>query len=134
MNYRNRETWLDLPGFEGLYQVSDEGRVRSMERTVMRSNGAPQRIKARQVKTRKGRDGYMRTSLCKQGKVFHFTVHRMVMSAFVGARPDGQHIAHRDGVRHNNRLSNLRYATPVENAADKYVCPHCGVDIREGRG
>lgn len=95
------ERWKPVVGFEGLYEVSDQGRVRSL-RT------------GRILKPQKQTTGYLQVSL---GRRLH-TVHKIVLHAFCGPRPVGCVAAHGDGNKGNNRLANLRYATPIENAAD----------------
>lgn len=112
------EVWRDVVGYEGFYEVSSLGRVRSVYRIVLRSNGSPMTIRERIVRDRASK-GYRVVTLVREGKFSHFTVHKLVMRAFVGARPHGYEVAHWDGCRSNNNLSNLRYATSKENEADK---------------
>lgn len=108
------ETWKPVIGYEGLYEVSDLGRVRSVN--ILK----PERIK-----------GYLRIALRKEscGKQKKFFVHCLVMRAFVGPPPPGKEVNHKFGIRPDNRLTELEYATKQENqihARDilkrKYVC------------
>jgi hypothetical protein len=105
------ETWRQIPGFEGYYQVSDHGNVRSL-RCGMGVRSRPRPVKARPTK-----DGYLRVALhsAERPKAAHTNVSRLVLMAFVGPRPDGHDAAHQDGVRTNNRLSNLRWMTHQAN-------------------
>ena len=101
------ETWKPVIGYEGLYEVSDYGCVRSLQR-----NGY-KRIKYLKLGKEKG---YFRASLCVGGIIYKKFVHRLVYEAFVGPIPDGLEIDHIDGMPSNNELSNLRVATKKENA------------------
>lgn len=112
----NCEEWRSVAGFEGAYEVSDLGRVRSVSRVVMRANGAPQTVRGRVLKTPQGTDGYPCIRLGAQGVTRK--VHVMVAEAFLGPRPEGLQVCHRDGDRLNPRLQNLRYDTPSANMRD----------------
>lgn len=101
------ENWLPIPGFEGRYEVSDQGRVRSL------ASGTP-----RLVSTRIGFGGYRRVTLYLNGRRWHRTVHVLVALAFIGPRPDGMEVRHLDGDQLNNCRSNLTYGTPTENHLD----------------
>lgn len=109
-----REFWLPVPGFEGLYAVSDAGRVKSLARTVERG-GHLLPVKGRVLKPSPTAQGYPLVVLSREGKTTPRTVHSLVMSAFV-PKPTPQHeVDHRDRVRDNNALSNLRWATRSQN-------------------
>lgn len=112
------EVWRDIPGYEGLYQISDMGRVKSMPRLVVRSiTNGNYTVKERFLRPALA-DGYPIVGLSKNGKPRTWRVHFLVMMAFVGPRPDGADVCHEDGDRVNNALSNLRYASRRENMAD----------------
>lgn len=112
--YRELERWRAIPGHEGVYEVSDLGRVRSYHQKNGRLRDKP-RLKALTV----NQVGYLSVTLqVESGRSRAFTVHTLVAAAFLGPRPDGYHVAHGDGDRTNARLDNLRYATPVENFRD----------------
>ncbi len=100
------EEWRDIPGYEGLYQVSDNGDVRPTL-LVARSESVTLHV---------NRTGYVRASLSRRGqKRRALFVHRLVLFAFVGPCPPGQEGAHLNGIRHDNRLFNLKWATKKEN-------------------
>ena len=101
------ETFKDIPGYEGLYQVSDYGAVRSL------NYQGKKRIKY--LKNEKMPNGYERIVLCRNGKPKRFMVHRLVLETFVGKIPDGYEIDHINAVCDDNRLSNLRVVTHKEN-------------------
>ena len=105
------ENWRDVPGFEGRYMVSDQGRVRSL---------VGGRLTGRVLRQSLDRDGYLQVTLTfVSGRQKPFKVHALILAAFVGPRPPGCVTRHRDGVRANNVLGNLCYGTPKENTADR---------------
>jgi hypothetical protein len=97
------EEWRSLADRPG-YEISSHGRLRS-------TRGGTTRIHAMYP----DRGGYMRTSAGSDGAKL---VHILVALAFLGPRPDGMHIRHLDGDQRNNRVDNLAYGTPSENARD----------------
>jgi len=117
------EQWLDVPEWKGFYQVSDCGRVRSVDRWMTYSSGNRRLQKGRILKPSTMRPDHpherMHVTLQSKGYVRYYNVHRLVMLAFVGPRPNGLECCHNDGDRFNNRLSNLRYDTPKANNADQ---------------
>jgi hypothetical protein len=113
------EQWRPVPGYEGFYEVSDLGRVRSLVRTVMRGDGKPMRVPERVLAPGIVKNGYHAVVLCKPGgskKMLRCA--RLVLEAFVGLDPDRPMALHNDGVNTNDRLSNLRWGTPKENTQD----------------
>lgn len=124
-----QEVWLPVVGYEGIYEVSDLGRVKSCARyieSVDRSGSLVKRYWSERFlkpTTDKGRFAYgrLQVKLCGYGKQLTRLVHHLVAEAFIGSRPEGYEVAHCDGDASNNRVSNLRYATPRENTADKYA-------------
>ena len=112
------EIWKDIPGYEGKYQVSNLGRIRSLDRWIVNRLGKRYRHRGRVLKPCPNNLGYMRVDLGKRNSV---RVHVQVMAAFVGPRPDGMVIAHGNGNCSDNRLANLRYTTPQDNEHDKVL-------------
>ena len=110
----NTEIWKDVFGFEGLYQVSNLGKVRSLDMLVNYGIGIGLR-KGRVLKPKKNNGGYLQVVLCKEGKPTCFLVHRLVWEAFNGKIPEGMQINHIDEDKSNNRLENLNLMTPKEN-------------------
>lgn len=99
------EIWKPVVGYEAEYEVSNIGRVR--------------RIKTgRVLKPRITPHGYNRVVLSK-GEAKHALVHRLVLAAFCGPRPDGMESCHGNGDRADNRIENLRWDTRANNHADK---------------
>lgn len=106
-----REVWLPVRGYEGLYEVSNLGRVRSHK------SGSPRILKGGPGTTPMR---YLRVTLRDQANVQSVRyIHTMVLEAFVGPRPTGLLALHRDGSVANCRLSNLRWGTAAENSADR---------------
>jgi hypothetical protein len=112
------ENWKDIPGFEGRYQVSDQGRVRSMPRLqrYLLRNGqeafrkTAERVLAQQVTN----SGYPLVHLYLDNDRSALTVHSLVARAFLPA-PTGETVNHKNGVKTDNRAENLEWATYSEN-------------------
>lgn len=108
------ETWRPIVGFEGLYDVSDQGRVRTYRR---QSRGrfivcaSPQGF----FTLCHDGNGYVTISLKKDGKAFPRRLHRLVLENFIGPCPQGCEACHQDGNKKNNFLSNLRWDTHQNN-------------------
>ena len=119
------ETWAWVVGWTGFYQVSDLGRVRSVDRIVDVVNrfGNPEQrlIRGKVLKPTLGKNGYLMVSFTRPGGVRKYAyVHQEVAAAFLGPAPDGCEVCHNDGVRVNNPKSNLRYGTRSANALDRH--------------
>lgn len=115
------ENWKDIPGYEGRYQVSDLGNVRSVDRYVRlaTNNGATQRLaKGRLLRPGARPSGHTTVALGKRNSV---GVHQLVLLAFVGPCPAGHEVLHDDHKPANNVLTNLRYGTRSENLKMDYA-------------
>lgn len=126
------ETWLPAVGWEGIYEVSSHGRVRSLARTTHR-NGHPYPVPGRILRASLTKPGYPFVNLKHEGRHEVRHVHFLVMRAFVGPVPAGQEVAHGDGNPGNPHLSNLRYATREENLADRVIHGTDTRGIRNGQ-
>lgn len=107
------DDWKGIENWDG-YEVSSAGEVRSWKKSRQTPNAALPRIISRWVLP----NGYAVVTLKDRGRRENVYVHHAVARAFIGPRPDGLEVAHGDGDRLNNSISNLRYATPKENSAD----------------
>lgn len=110
----NSETWKVVRGYEGLYEVSDLGRIRSLGRVCRSKNESVQQKRKRILTQEINANGYCRICLYdREGRSKHFAVHRLVMDAFVG-ESDLQ-VNHKNEIKTDNRLQNLEYCTSKEN-------------------
>lgn len=110
-----------VPGREGLYEVSNLGRVRSLDRVVLSQNRwGPylRRLSGRVLRATSRGGGYLSISVA-DGKGKRTYVHALVLRVFHSERPLGTEACHNNGIRSDNRATNLRWATHVENEADK---------------
>lgn len=116
------EIWKDIPGYEGRYQVSDHGSVRSIDWVEIVKNkwgGNNVRRTLGVVFTAQiGDKGRLFVTLTKNRKSVRRTIASLVALAFIGPRPKGLLVLHTDGDNQNNTLSNLRYGTQADNMED----------------
>jgi hypothetical protein len=101
------EQWLPVISYEGLYEVSDQGRVRSLHTT------------GRVLKPSKHRSGHLHVNLHRQGRKETRKVHCLVLEAFIGPRPPGTECCHYNDIPSDNRLENLRWDTRSANQRDR---------------
>lgn len=110
----NEEIWRDIPGYEGAYQASNLGRIRSLDRTCKHSRGGIKPIRGKVLRQHLTRNGYLRVYVYSDSVDRFVQVHRLVLAAFTG-RFDHQG-NHLNGVKSDNRLENLEWvATGSEN-------------------
>jgi len=103
---RGREEWKDVPGFEGLYKVSNYGRVYSCPRCGTKGGILKQCV---------DRYGYLKVILYRNGKPYYFKVHRLVAMAFIPNLENKPTVNHKDNNRQNNMVDNLEWTTMAEN-------------------
>lgn len=113
------EVWKSIPGYEGVYEVSNLGRVRSLDRYVRCRGNGRRLFRGRVLSGKYDRDGYHLVSLNLEGKEFTAKAHRLVLLAFVGPCPSGHVVRHLDGDPGNNSLDNLAYGTYLDNSEDQ---------------
>lgn len=109
------EEWRPIPGYEGIYEASDLGNIRGVDRIDAR--GWPRRGQPLAAVPHV-HDEYLHVCLTKKGRHRTVKVHHLVLKTFVGPRPEGMQGCHNDGNRVNNRLSNLRWDTQSANQLD----------------
>jgi hypothetical protein len=112
------ENWRPVVGYEGRYEVSDQGRVKSLARLVIKSDGRHQPRTERILKQARTRGGHMAVCLSNNGQRVRL-VHHLVLEAFVGPRPLGMECCHSNDTGHDNRLENLRWDTRHNNLLDQ---------------
>ena len=109
------EEWRDVVGYEGLYQVSNQGRVKSLERTFIDKVGRERYFKERVLKPGMGRCGYLLVVLCAGGKPKTLNVHRLVCEAFHENPENKPEVNHINEDKADNRACNLEWSTAKEN-------------------
>lgn len=108
------ERWQPVVGWEGLYEVSDRGQVRSLRRRT--ASG----MRGGKLLTQyPDSQGYLQVGLCRDGTCITKKVHRLVAEAFLGPAPAGMETRHGPAGNQRNSVTNLSYGTRVENHADK---------------
>lgn len=115
-----KEQWRDVVGYEGLYQVSNLGRVRSIDRVVPHKRFGTQKRRGRVLSPASiNRCGHVAVVLQREGKSKCRTVHRLVAEAFLGPCPDGCMVLHGANGMSDNSASNLSYGTNSQNQLDR---------------
>ena len=111
------EIWKDIVGWEGLYEVSNLGNIRSADRVIAGPNPCGRRIKGRLRKTLIAR-GYVSINLLdkKTGRSTRNSVHRFMAEAFIPNPENKPEVNHKNGIKHDNRLENLEWVTRSENS------------------
>lgn len=110
------EIWKDIQGYEGLYQVSNLGRIKSIPHLIKANKDGGKRITEGKILSQnKGWHNYMWVALCKEGKTKTFSVHRLVAIAFIKNLNNYPAVNHKDGNKSNNNESNLEWVSNSEN-------------------
>lgn len=114
-----KEIWKPVVGYEGMYEVSNKGRVRSLERKVPYKAHGKDLIRTQYSRMLAlcNKDGYKQVSLWKDGKEKRWRVHRLVAFAFIPNPENKPFINHLDETRDNNCVENLEWCTAAENLA-----------------
>lgn len=118
-----QEMWKPIPGYEGLYEASTAGRVRSLSRSIRHARGGLRRVEGKILVPWFGKTtGYFYVTICKEGTRLKQSVHRLVAFCFV-PNPEGKReVNHKDGIKTNNQADNLEWVTPAENIKHSYAC------------
>ena len=124
---KRMEQWKDVVGYEGYYQVSSNGNVRSVDRVVVRTDGVRQRRKGKALAKRLNDDGYVTVHLCRDGDGKRVAVHRLVALAFIPNPTGLPEVNHKDFNRTNNSIDNLEWVDHKENVqksidAGRHIC------------
>lgn len=115
------EIWKDIPGYEGAYQASSLGNIKSVSRYVSGKGGGQYLLPERILKpTPCDKHGHVNVGLWSGGNRINRKVHALVALAFLGTRPEGALIRHLDGNPLNNTVENLAYGSRSENMRDVY--------------
>lgn len=123
------EVWRPIEGFECLYEVSNLGRVKSLDRWVVYKDGKKRLFKGQLLISVRNRDGYMRVCLHKDSLQYNKCIHRLVAEAFIPNPNNLPMVNHIDEVKTNNRVDNLEwcdaqynaiYGTAIQRRLEKY--------------
>ena len=117
----NMEIWKDIKGYKGLYQVSNYGKVRSLERLIwIKRNNCFGKFKSNLLNQETGINGYPKVILCKKNLPKTYLVHRLIAIAFIPNIYNKQEVNHLNGIKTDNRLKNLEWTTLSENHIHAY--------------
>lgn len=114
------ESWKPVKGYEGYYEVSSEGNIRSCERFVKHSKGGLAKKKPRSIAKQIGSSGYYYSILSKNGSTHHVQVHRAVAMAFIPNPDNKPQVNHINANKLDNRVANLEWCTEKENMAHAF--------------
>lgn len=114
------EVFAQIKGLEGYFDISNFGRIKSVNRTIIRSDGRSMVIKERIRKVQKNNSGYEVVILKLKRKELHFTVHRLVAMSFLKNENNYPEVNHKDGNKLNNHFDNLEWATKSLNNLHAY--------------
>lgn len=109
------ENWKDIKGYNGFYQVSDLGNIRSIDRISYHPRFGDMILRGRDKNQSSDKDGYKTIGLCIKGKTTTFRVHRLVALHFISNSENKPEINHKNGNKQNNAKSNLEWNTTIEN-------------------
>ena len=126
------ETWKPVVGYEGIYEVSSLGRIRSLDKVVpsARSRSGKRMRRGRILQTRISNTGRERITLWKDGQMKTINIHRLVAAAFLG--PSNLTVNHKDENPLNNRIENLEYMTVRDNVRYSACRPVESYDLNTG--
>jgi len=114
-----KEIWKDIPNYEGLYQASNLGRVKSLPRKIKQKNNSFKITKERIIKQGIGSSKYLYVVLCNGFNNKSFTVHSLIAMAFLNHKPNGHKLVvdHINNIKTDNRLENLQIITHRKNSS-----------------
>ena len=110
------EIWQNIAGYEGLYQVSNLGRIKSLDRYVHYRDTRKRLIKGEYKKGTINKKGYLKVTLYKDGKGNTREIQRIVAETFIDNPLNKEQVNHIDGNKQNNKADNLEWCTPRENS------------------
>lgn len=114
------EIWKDISNYEGLYQISNLGRVKTLARKI-NCQGRIHNLKEKILKDAPDSAGYRLVVLCKNGTKKTHRIHRLVAEAFISNPDNKKLVNHKNLIKHDNNLSNLEWNTYRENLIHSYL-------------
>ena len=112
------EIWLEIPGFEDAYEISNHGRLRSKTRVRANSANGTRVIQGQSISPHRRKDGYLTVRIALHGVKTSTYIHKLVALTFHGQPKTGQEVLHKNGVKTDNRAENIHWGTRTENIAD----------------
>ncbi|BAM20907.1 HNH endonuclease [Enterococcus phage BC611] len=109
------EEWLDIKGYEGLYQISNLGRVKSLSKRVVYSNGSIREVPEKILTPSESTQGYLKVNFFKDKKPKTKYIHKLVYVTFVSEVKEGNQLNHINECKFDNTLANLEEVTAKEN-------------------
>jgi hypothetical protein len=116
-----KEIWKDIKGFEGLYKVSNTGKVKSLTRKVKGKSGSYRTINEKLISLTDNGKGYLVLTLYKDEKRYFKKIHRLVAEAFIDNPLNKPEVNHKDGNKKNNNVNNLEWVTTLENCQHRQL-------------
>ena len=113
------EVWKDIKGYENLYQVSNYGNVKSLDRYIKNKNGKMQFYNEKILRPNDSK-GYLKVTLSKNNRQRTFRIHVLVAKTFISNPENKPEVNHKDGNKHNNHIDNLEWNTRRENEIHAY--------------
>ena len=112
-----KEVWKDIKGYEGLYKISNYGRIKSLERIIpTKINNNDFKLKREKILSpSKSKNGYLRICLFKNGNKKTYSIHRLVAQAFIPNPNNLPEVNHKDESKENNRVDNLEWCNNIYN-------------------
>jgi hypothetical protein len=117
---KDNEQWKDIPGYEGRYQVSDLGNVKSLDIVVLKRDGKTVAKKGKIKAFYLDCAGYKQVHLYMNGNAKHCKIHRLVADMFVKGKKENLQVNHINGIKTDNRACNLEWVTQKENMKHAY--------------
>jgi len=120
------EIWKDVVGYEGLYQISNHGKLKSADRTIKYPSGYSDRLfKSKELSLNVSKNGYIYFDLYRNQKRKRFFSHVLVMMSFVRPKQGVEDINHINGIKTDNRIDNLEYCSRSENMIHAFKIGLC---------